>query len=128
MPIRVHGQRDPVIQRIRVALEGYLGAHPRARIDLYRRNPVSVRVRVVDPDFDGVGPIRRHKSVWHYLEPLPAEAVFHVSLVLPLTPDERADSFGDAAFERDLAVRKRRKALASFEGWLNCCCKNDPAF
>ena len=47
------GKSDEVIDRIVEALQEYQADHPGRRIDLYRQNAVSVRVRIVDPEFAG---------------------------------------------------------------------------
>jgi len=53
------GNSDGIIDQIIAALDGYEADHARAQINLYRQNSVSVRVRIVDPDFAGQGKPQR---------------------------------------------------------------------
>ena len=100
MPITVpRGQSDPVIEEIIAALQPYAADHSRARIDLYRQNSVSVRVRIIDPDFAGQGRPERSQQAWRYLDKLPEEPLSDISTVLLLTPDETAQSFANLEFD-----------------------------
>src|SRR5262249_33552059 len=67
------GQSDDIIDKIILALRVYEADHPRAQIDLYRQNPVSVRLRIIDSDFGGQGKPQRSQQVWRYLGQLPEE-------------------------------------------------------
>ena len=67
------GKTDAVIDRIIEVLRAYEADHPHARIDLYRQNSVSVRVRIIDPDFAGRSKIDCSKEVWKYLNSLSDE-------------------------------------------------------
>jgi hypothetical protein len=71
--IVARGNSDEVIDRIIDALRAYEADHPNARIDLYRLNSVSVRVRIIDPDLAGHSKIDRSKEAWKYLNSLPDE-------------------------------------------------------
>jgi hypothetical protein len=44
---------DPLLKQIVKALEEYALAHPRAKIEVYRQNSVSVRTRIIDPSNQG---------------------------------------------------------------------------
>lgn len=93
------GNSDQIVEQIRTALEAYEGAHPNARVDLYRQNTVSVRIRVVDPDFLGVDKPTRHANVWNHLQGLPEDVVGDISMLLLLTPQEMKGSFSNLEFE-----------------------------
>jgi hypothetical protein len=93
------GQTDEVIDQIVAALGRYEADHPHARIDVYRQNPVSVRVRIVDPDFAGQGRPQRNDYAWSYLDALPDETLSDISTMLLLTPDETARSFANVEFD-----------------------------
>ncbi|HEV3085151.1 MAG TPA: hypothetical protein VGY66_35655 [Gemmataceae bacterium] len=55
MAIKIpRGRADAIIKKIIDALREYEIANPRAQIDVYRQNPVSVRIRIVDPAFKGL--------------------------------------------------------------------------
>ncbi len=95
----VRGNSDAVIDEIVAALDRYEVDHPTASIDLYRQNSVSVRVRIIDPTFQGMGRTQRSQLVWQYLSQLSDEVQSDISTVLPLSPDEAKMSF--ASFEFD---------------------------
>ncbi len=90
---------DPVVDQVAAALERYLTDHPRAVIDIYRQGRYSVKVRVVDPDFDGVRRAARHDRVWAYLGTLPEDVYGEVHVLLPLAPAEQPESAGNFEFD-----------------------------
>ena len=49
------------------------GIIPKARIDLYRQNPASIRIRIVDPRFPGMSRADRNAYVWKYFDQLTDE-------------------------------------------------------
>ena len=65
------GQSDETIEKIVGGLRTYEANHPKAKIDLYRQNPVSVRVRIVDPHFAGKSKSERSQEAWKYLDNVP---------------------------------------------------------
>ena len=93
------GKTDPVIDRMTEALRAYETDHPNARIDLYRQNPVSVRVRIIDPDLAGRNKIERSKEAWKYLDSLPDEVQSDLSALILLAPEETTMSFSNIEFE-----------------------------
>jgi hypothetical protein len=93
------GTSDEVIDKIIVALRDYEADHSQAQIDLYRQNSVSVRVRIVDPDFAGQGKPQRSQQAWRYLGKLSDDVQSDISTVLLLTPDETRASFANLEFE-----------------------------
>src|SRR5262245_53594772 len=93
------GDSDAVIERIIEVLRSYEADHSRSQIDLYRQNPVSVRVRIVAPDFEGRNKVERNKMVWEYLNRLPDEIQSDISTLLLLVPDEMQMSFANLEFE-----------------------------
>jgi hypothetical protein len=103
MVIKLRTKRpDPLLKQIVTALRGYEAAHPAAEIEAYRQNSVSVRIRVINPEFEGRSRAQREDDVWTVLNELPEEAVAEISLLLLLTPDEAKKSF--ASFEFDNPV------------------------
>lgn len=92
------GESDPIVDRIIVALEAYAADHPAARIDLYRQNSVSVRVRIVDPDFAGRNKVERSKMAWQYLNELPDDIQSDISMLVLLVPEETKMSFANLDF------------------------------
>lgn len=100
MAIRVaRGSSDEVMDQIIGALRTYHSDHPKAKIDVYRQNSVSVRIRIVDSGFAKLGRSDRHKLVWRYLEPLSDELQSEVSMLVLLAPGEVTKSFANMEFE-----------------------------
>ncbi len=93
------GNSDGIIDQIIAVLDSYEADHTRAEINLYRQNSVSVRVRIVDPDFAGQGKPQRSQQVWRYLDRLPEDVQSDISTVLLLTPDETKASFANLEFD-----------------------------
>lgn len=93
---------DPTLAQIRSALAGYQSAHPQARVDSYRQTSVTVRVRVIDPEFAGLSVRQRIDRVWDHLASLPEEVQEDVTLILPLTPAEVAGSGANDDFEHPI--------------------------
>lgn len=95
----LRGKSDEIIDRFIEALRPYEVDQPDARIDLYRHNPVSVRVRIVDPGFADRSKVDRHNAVWKYLDVLPDEVQSALSSLTLLTPEETSKSFANLEFE-----------------------------
>ena len=102
MSIAVRGKGDPFTDQVLDALGDYQEQHPGAEIEAYRQNSVSIRVRIVDPDFSGISRADRHEIIWHFLEKLPEDVQSQVSLLLPLTPEETATSLANFEFENPI--------------------------
>ena len=99
MAINIRGQSDEVIDKIVEALQPYNANHPDAAIEIYRQNPVSVRIRIVDPEFNGKSKPQRSQDAWTYLDHLPEAAQSDISTVLLLTPGEARTSFANLEFD-----------------------------
>lgn len=99
MAINIRGQSDAIIDKVVEALHPYDVDHPQAAIEIYRQNPVSVRIRIVDPDFHGKGKPQRSQDAWAYLEKLPEAVQGDISTMLLLTPDEAKTSFANFEFD-----------------------------
>jgi hypothetical protein len=56
-------QSDKIIDGIIESLRADEADRPSAQIDLYRQNPVSVRVGIIDPDFASLDSVERHNYV-----------------------------------------------------------------
>jgi hypothetical protein len=92
-------RRDRATSQVIRALGEYGKRHPSARVDVYRRNVASIRARIIDPDFEGIGRAERHEAIWSYLEALPEDLQSQVGLLVLLTPEEAKTSV--ASFEFD---------------------------
>ncbi len=100
MPITIpHGTSDDVIDRIIEALKAYEADHGNSQIDIYRQNSVSVRVRIIDPDFTGKNKVERSKEAWKYLDVLSDDDQSDLSSLILLTPEETSMSFANFEFE-----------------------------
>ncbi|SRR5216683_1829656 len=91
---------DPGVQRILETLRSEYGTkHARAKIEAYRYNPASIRVRIVDPDFRNQGILEREAVVDHILRTLPEDIQADITILLLLTPEESKASFGSMEFD-----------------------------
>ena len=99
MTITIRGKTDKTLESVRKALLEYQRQHPDAQIDLYKRNSISVRIRVVDPGFAGLRKSDRHALVWEHLVKLPEKIQGDISMVVLLSPDEVAGSLANLEFE-----------------------------
>ncbi|HEY5312784.1 MAG TPA: hypothetical protein VIK18_09700 [Pirellulales bacterium] len=100
MAIKLRTQRpDKLLKKIVSALREYESLHPSATIDVYRQNSLSVRIRVIDPQFRGQSRVEREEDIWQALYQLPEETMAEVSFLLLLTPHETKDSVANAEFE-----------------------------
>lgn len=96
----VRNDVDESVQALKDALDAYEIAHPGAEAALYRHNPGSVRVRVIDRRFEGMTKTRRHADVWEFLAAhVPEDVLADVSLVLSVAPAELETSFANFEFE-----------------------------
>ena len=77
----------------------YAAHHPKAKIEAYRYNPASIRVRIIDPDFRGKGRLKRDEQVGKILEALPDEIHTDIIFLLVLTPKEQKTSHGSLIFD-----------------------------
>ncbi|HEX3998407.1 MAG TPA: hypothetical protein VHX65_07655 [Pirellulales bacterium] len=69
------------------------------RIDLYRQDSVSVRLRIIDPDFAGQSKPQRSQCIWNYLGHLPDDVQADIRTVLLLTPAETKMSLANFEFD-----------------------------
>ncbi|HTW93192.1 MAG TPA: hypothetical protein VMD30_00260 [Tepidisphaeraceae bacterium] len=91
---------DKSVQRIKAILDKeYAAGHPSAKVDVYRQDAVSVRIRVIDPDFRGKNRVERDDLLWAILERLPEQDREDITMVIPLTPQEQKESLANFEFE-----------------------------
>ena len=90
---------DERLKQIAGVLEEYGATHPRAEIEAYRQNSVSVRVRIIDPTYAGKSRAQREEGLWKALERLPEDVAAEISMLLLLTPDEAKRSFASVEFD-----------------------------
>ena len=99
MTVNFRGPVDPIMETLASALRIYTDAHPSAEAEVFRYSPVSVRARIIDPDFRGKSRSERHKILWALLYPLDEDVLGELTMLLLLTPDERASSAVNRDFE-----------------------------
>lgn len=93
---------DQTLKQLVQTLKKYEQVHPRAEIEVYRQNSVSVRVRVINPEFAGQSWGQREEELWELLEQLPEDVVAEVSLLLLFTPEEAKKSFANVEFDNPI--------------------------
>jgi stress-induced morphogen len=96
----VRGNADAQVQVLKAALDAYETEYPGAEAALYRHNPGSIRVRVIDRRFEGMTKSRRHAHVWDFLTArVPEDTMAEVSQLLTLPETELKNSFANFEFE-----------------------------
>jgi hypothetical protein len=98
-------QPDAQVQQILDVLAEYERAHPQAQIEGRRHSPVSIRLRIIDPDFHGRDRVEREPEIWTLLQQLPEEVFVNITMLLLLTPEEAAKSFASQEFEHPIPSR-----------------------
>ena len=100
MAIKVRNKKtDPALKQVIKALEQYAEAHPKAQIEVYRHNIVSIRIRVIDSGFKGISRGQREDDLWAILQELPEETFADITLLIMLTPTEAKKSFASMEFD-----------------------------
>jgi len=99
--IRLAKQEEKLILK---ALQPYLSAHPKARLEMYRRGKFILRIRIIDPDFAGMDRIERDNLIWSYLDQVPGDITQDITMLLLLTPAEASESFTNQDFEKPLPL------------------------
>jgi hypothetical protein len=77
-----------------------------AQVDAYRYNSGSIRVRVIDPRFEGLGPVERDAMVEPLIEQLPEHTQADIVSLFSFAPSELRqnaktfrESFANTEFE-----------------------------
>lgn len=96
----IRGNADAQVQALKTALDAYETQYPGSEAALYRHNPGSIRVRVIDRRFEGMTRSRRHAHVWDFLAArAPEDAMAEISPLVTLPPAELGNSFANSEFE-----------------------------
>lgn len=98
-------QSDTQVETVRSALAEYTDSHPDAQIDVRRQNPVSIRIRIIDPSFAGMTRVDREPPVWKLLQTLPEDVFACVTMLLLITPSEVPTSFANMEFDDPVPSR-----------------------
>jgi hypothetical protein len=96
---------DVQVQQILDVLMEYERLHPLAQIEGRRHNPVSIRLRIIDPDFQGTDRIAREPEIWKLLNKLPEEVFVDITMLLLLTPEEAKHSLASQEFDHPIPAR-----------------------
>ena len=96
---------DPQVQQTLDILAEYERAHPQAQIEGRRHSSVSIRLRIIDPDFQGKDRLEREPELWTLLQRLPEEVFVNITMLLLLTPEEAEKSFASQEFEHPIPAR-----------------------
>jgi stress-induced morphogen len=97
--VQVRGPSDSSLIAVVEALDEYVAYHPTADVVVYRRDPVSIRIRIVDSDFAALNRIARHNAILPYLRKLPEELRTDITVLQLLTPEETETSLANMEFE-----------------------------
>ena len=100
-------RKDRAVQELEAILrENYLMKHPEAKLDVYRYNSASIRIRVVDPTFAGVGLTERDDEIWKALKGRASrDALSQISFILLIAPNEATTSIMNREFENPTPSR-----------------------
>src|SRR5205807_1507599 len=96
---------DSDVREVLDVLRKYTASHPAAEADSYRQNSASIRIRIVDPGFAGIGRSTRDDRIWKILSQLPERIQSQITVLLLLTPEEVETSFANMDFENPLPSR-----------------------
>jgi hypothetical protein len=88
--VQILQEPDKAVEQIAATLEGYEHAHTGATCLVYRYNPASIRVKIIDSTFHGWSKGERHDYAWGFLSRLPEDVLAQISVLLCLEPGERA--------------------------------------
>ena len=95
---------DIQVQQILDVLTEYERSHQQVQIEGRRHNPVSIRLRIIDPDFQGMDRIEREPEIWKLLSKLPEEVFVNITMLL-LTPEEAEHSLASQEFDHPIPSR-----------------------
>ena len=97
---------DRSVERIlKTLVETYGAQHPSARIEAYRYNSASIRIRITDPDFKGRNRVEREGAVWPIIEGLPEDDREQIMVLLLITPKEKKTSLMSLEFDKPTPSR-----------------------
>lgn len=97
--------RDAQVKAVVDVLASYERMHPKARIEVLRQNPVSIRIRIIAPDFQGKNRVDREPEVWTFLKALPEDVFQNITMLLLLTPKEAKNSLASQEFDDPIPSR-----------------------
>jgi hypothetical protein len=92
---------DPKVQQVLDVLHReYNARHSKAKVDAYRYNKYSIRVRVLDPDLANIHLVDRSAMLWEILRKnLPKHVREQIDFFILLTPKEAKRSAMSKEFD-----------------------------
>ena len=86
--VKILRQTDGDVDQAATALSEFEKSHEYAECVVYRYNPASIRVKIVDSVFNGRSKGERHDYAMRFLRKLPEDVLAQVSILLCLEPGE----------------------------------------
>ncbi len=88
--VKILRQPDEAVNQVAEALTEFEKSHEYAKCIVYRYNPASIRVQIVDAIFHGRSKGERHDYAMRFLRNLPEDVLAQISILLCLAPGERS--------------------------------------
>lgn len=99
----LRGKQDKAIEALRSALDEYEASHLGSQASLYRQNPGSIRVRIIDDRLAGTSLSRRHDELWDFLSSRVGDDVMsEISVLLGFSRSELERSLANQDYEDPL--------------------------
>jgi len=86
--VKIIRQSDDAVNQVADALAVFERDHESAECIVYRYNPASIRVKIVDMVFYGRSRGERHDYAMQFLRSLPEDVLSQISILLCLEPGE----------------------------------------
>ena len=86
--VKVLQKADDAVDQVAAALQEFEESHEYSDCLVYRYNPASIRVRIVDAVFHGRSKGERHDYAMRFLRKLPDDVLAQISILLCLEPGE----------------------------------------
>ena len=97
------GLHDELTEKVKKVLDEYEQRYSGAIANLYRQNPASIRIRIVDKQFVDWSKGKRHDHAWKFIaDRLSEDDIQEISVLLLLTPDEQQSSLMNFEFDDPL--------------------------
>src|SRR5438477_7102084 len=104
--MRKRSVTDAATRRVeRLLSDEYVANHPQALVTVYRYNSASIRVRVIDPEFEGRDIIDRETDILPIIRRMPDRLQDQITMLLLLTPQESERSMLSAEFDHPTPSR-----------------------
>ena len=102
----IRGPQDEAVLKLKSALDAYERQFVGAEASIYRQNPASVRVRIIDDRVKAMSRSRRHDELWQFLaEQVGDDVMGEVSMLLVLPHSELRSSLSNLEFEDPMPSR-----------------------